>query len=766
MRIFRIVVLSIFMLAPVLSLAFDRGYQIPGRTQGQSTFLTGGNDYPFVNLLKTGSSWFYVGSPTSHPPPSELDSNGWPTSPIHSGGDSFLFTGPSQMQYPGHYVAKWSGTKKINVFENIGGGIPTVVSCKNGDGSNGTSSGGCLATDGRYEISIAGETTTNNVTWEIQIITTDGAANTNLAFFNINDESYYGWCAIGSDCPNGFSGDQFGKLYKSRIKAGNFAVWRGLDWTNANFANCSSWADRKLLTYAFYGGSEMRAAIYAGSPSYALNGSSNDYAATFGSGAPVDRQKVIVLFNNTATNGTATFNLNSTGSVNIADINGNSAPMPFSTTWPTSGSYGTLVYEADLNVWMLYGGSIADFYHGLDCGAPPEVLVQLCAELGMNPWFPEYLLSADPIQDFPIQLATYIKNNYPKMIPRFEIYNEPWNGLTPGAPYGDLKANKFWGTSFDHLDWDCKIGSLLGQAISGVYGGNSSRYKVVIGVQTSTTPSASNNVLNCPQFVAQAAPPQTGYVKSAAYNWVTGIAVATYWPLVTVGHTYVGLAYQYSVSPAETLLEQIIQTAPDPGPPYGTIIAGWVSWEAGIKSGLQVDGYEGGYNQTLFTSDITQAFTSATNANPAVLTATQNGCSPGMTVGITGASGGTWSTINGNTYTVSANTTNTCTINLDSTGLGALASATLTYTGSKTYFNALIPSLFTTNIVGTYTKSIYENVVAAGMEFPAQYDFSSAGQGGAIFSVWYPSIYGATNSASDPGTPAWGSIVSYNHSTN
>ena len=42
-------------------------------------------------------------------------------------------------------------------------------------------------------------------------------------------------------------------------------------------------------------------------------------------------------------------------------------------------------------------------------GVPPEVFVQLNAELHSDPWIVEYYMAADPITDFYPQYAAYIK---------------------------------------------------------------------------------------------------------------------------------------------------------------------------------------------------------------------------------------------------------------------------------------------------------------------------------------------------------------------
>jgi hypothetical protein len=698
-----------------------------GKSQSQSTFLQTANDFPFINLLKTAQQWSNNGN--LQPPPDSLDSNGYPTS-LPNGGVFTVFSGPTQAERPGNYVVTWQGNGTVSL-----GFSWTAVS-----GSLTSTTG-----SGRFVI------TPNTGSFNVGISAIGSPYITNLQFYHINDE------------PALLAGEIFGTLFKSRLKAARFGVYRFLDWSLSNISNVSQWAHRKPTSYVFYQGHESRGSLYAG----ASTNVGNAYSITFGTGAPVDKQLIIFKVSASATSATISLNLNGTGAVPIGGATGQT-PIPFTTTPLLGGVLANVVYDATLNVWLLYGGGLyGDFTAGIINGVPPEVCVQLCIELGMHPWFPSYYLTVDPISDYVISLAQYIKNNAPAwMIPRFEGPNEQWNGSFSVFGYSSLKGSVYWDGSATINDWMGKVMSVIGQAVSAVYGNDRTRYKVICGVQTSTTPSASNTRLSSAQYVAQAAAPQTGYTKTPAYQWVTGVCIAPYWPLPGIAgdSRYIGYCYQYSVSPSPAILNSFVTSNPDPGPPYGTITAGWKTWATGFNAALQVDAYEGGYNETYLTSDVHQTITSATNANPAVLSVTNNGGAVGQTVTITGATGGTWSTINGNSYTVQAVTpASSITINLDSTSLGTLSSATITYTGSQAYANVVFLASFDAPAEGTYLTSVYNNYVANGGEFPSQYDFCSPNQGGARFSIWYPGIYGGTDSASDPGNPMWQSIISFNN---
>ncbi len=183
--------------------------------------------------------------------------------------------------------------------------------------------------------------------------------------------------------------------------------------------------------------------------------------------------------------------------------------------------------------------------------------------------------------------------------------------------------------------------------------------------------------------------------------------------------------------------------------------------------------YEGSYALNFATADKTVPITGVTsNASPCVLT-TASGNGVGGVSGqawalsnIVNGGGGTWSTTPG-TYsgTMSANgTSTTLTLGLDCTSLGALTSATLTYTGSQTYINTMLTVTYDTNEVGTLNLQDYDNAVAAGGKYPSFLSLAGQTQSPAYqWNIWAPDIYGATHSASDPGPPQWQCIQKFNN---
>jgi hypothetical protein len=281
---------------------------------------------------------------------------------------------------------------------------------------------------------------------------------------------------------------------------------------------------------------------------------SNDYTLTYGSGPPVDKQTIIVLWPNTPTTDTVTLNLNGTGALPVLNSGGgfnNLGPDA-----PKAGYYNTVVYDATLNGWIHFGGTQWGASTGLLCSVPPEVSVQLAHEINADPWIVEYALASDPITDWTTQYALYIKNNYPTMKPQFETPNELWNNY-PGqisTGYARWKTTIYslidsaW-SSGDPNGWVGKVGAILGQAVSSVYGGDTSKYEVIIGVGTNQTyPGGQSSRIKSDSYIAQNTsniPIQSGcagpgavqtscpapFQQQAGYLTATRIAVYNYWGL-------------------------------------------------------------------------------------------------------------------------------------------------------------------------------------------------------------------------------------------
>jgi hypothetical protein len=236
-----------------------------------------------------------------------------------------------------------------------------------------------------------------------------------------------------------------------------------------------------------------------------------------------------------------TLNLNSTGAVAIKFPAGqatNASTIPSVNSPGGQAALATLVYDADLNSWLKAGGDSSGS-RGIGNGCPYEVMLRLCKEMGAHPWFPAPFMSVDPMTDFHTQLAAYIRANMPTwMIPRFETCNEVWDDLNYQTQYAFGKAFVHWNKQFGSgqfasCDWQGKTCSTIGQAVNAVYGGPvGAGYQIINGQWGSQfRKSGANgftNRLTSHNYEYQSQPAQSGYVKSAAYHWMTHVCCDSY----------------------------------------------------------------------------------------------------------------------------------------------------------------------------------------------------------------------------------------------
>lgn len=208
--------------------------------------------------------------------------------------------------------------------------------------------------------------------------------------------------------------------------------------------------------------------------------------------------------------------------------------------YPVANSYASLatfVYDATLDKLIKHGGCIAEGSLGLQNGVPPELMVQLCAEIGAHPYFVTPPLAIDPATDYMPSLAYYCKTNSPSWsIPRFEPPNELWNTAAGfyQTYYANAKAVAYsWGADFHN--WYGKAVSVLGQIASAVFGGDRTKYRVICCIQTASAGSTGNDPrLSSVKYIGTA--PQaalTGPWGTITFSAASGVAEA--WRWVTTG---------------------------------------------------------------------------------------------------------------------------------------------------------------------------------------------------------------------------------------
>jgi len=453
-----------------------------GRSQLNFNYVQFSGEYPFINHLKGAQNW--TAADNSGPvPPDTFSTNGYPTSIVQGGVYTVFFT-PLAANRPGNWRLRWTGTGTVTA--NGGGGT---------------------ATDGDYTF-VPSENEQDGAN-RIALYITGGTNITSVEFFHEDDEALID------------AGKVFNTKFLDTIRGGGWGVLRFLDWQEANRTNVRYWADRKPVGYAYYYGGELRASIYAGATTN--SGDAYSCSAPPAWGGLVDKAIVTVRFNANSTGTAPTLNVAGTGAKTIRDPSGNTLDPNLK---PASGHYGTLVYDADLDVWLKDGGDAVDrFEQFLNNGVPVEIMLALCEEIGAHPWFCPPYLACDPITDWITGLATYMRDNAPSwMVPRYEAApNETWNSASAfyATRYSWLKAKDHWPSTgdYDQNNWVGKVASLQGQAVSAVYGNDRSRYWSIIACQTHG--GQPNDRLASTLHVSE----DDG---DPAHDWATHIAVANY----------------------------------------------------------------------------------------------------------------------------------------------------------------------------------------------------------------------------------------------
>jgi hypothetical protein len=524
--------------------------------------------------------------------------------------------------------------------------------------------------------------------------------------------------------------------YVALLKAAKVAVFRDLNWVSGNTTQVTTWATRKPVNYFSYLSNWYANTDQAGNQVWA--GSTSGSGDTFtipqvsvGPSCPTDKQTLIVKWDHSGVS-TPTLNYNSCGAVPIVGPDG----QDVFGILPYQGRLDGLVYDAQLNTWMqsnTSGGSTGSDA-GIVVGTPPEVLLDICERIGAHPWFTSGAYDLDPMTNYTKQLATYMKANAPAwMVPRYEVYpNESWNN-NPFTAYERYKAIANWGGgSAGTGDETGKMASTVGQDLASVYGTVGTGYVATAGVQNAGCCTNWNITLNSTQYLAQAGAPQSGYTKTAAYNYLTHLNTATYtepseqYTAQEIADTYtyatgsgptqVATANAYAATAQNSASNcQDFQQYQNSIPCVtGYYEAGWVSYAAGFTNNagntLKVMEYEGGYQfsygvaqrANLQISSITPGSSTVVNisANQNVNTIFPSGILWLIPSGISGTLG---AALNGNIYFFLSQTSSSVTIPVNTTGLTGSGGTIL---GLNLLNSAVDPSLGITGFTHTTNAQI------------------------------------------------------------
>lgn len=483
-----------------------------GRSQTNLNFLQVGGEYPFINVMKTAQDFSNTSAPNANDTvdPSVRDSDGYPTS-IQTGGYYTVCYIPSQTDLPGDWVMAWDGNGTVRVPGTLTSAVGTD-----------TSSGG------------SGSLTFTPTSQRL----TPGAVSTSASPNHIRNIRIY----HSSEATRFGSGAVFGAKFLARLLEANFGVIRFLNWqVSSNIGNVTTWSLKRPTTYFSYESNHWFPSLYFGS----TTNSGNAYSITTGRArAPIHGDIIQCKINADATQvGTCSLNADAQGAKNILSIY-STALSAGGNTYPLGGRLATFIFDGTLDAWIKHGGDLGFLNIGILSGVPVDVCLALCAEVGAHPWFVTPHLTCDPMTDWMPSLMQYVFDNKQTwMTPRFEPPNELWNGRFAATGYANAKAVVYaasagWASN-GYNAWYGKVLSTVGQAAATIFNVSNlgSGYHIIGGVQTSTyaSPTDNDERFKSTSYVGQSTSAQGGYVKSAAYNWVSHLACAQYWATFYAG---------------------------------------------------------------------------------------------------------------------------------------------------------------------------------------------------------------------------------------
>ena len=650
--------------------------------------------------------------------------------PVFISGSSLV--NPSSCS-PSCTGAGGTGTYALNSFLTVGSEVMTMgiryeFSFSNVDNDSGNSSGLM-----NLQVSI----TASQIGDPIQ----------NISLVPYGEEQNY-WnsvlpCGSGQACI-------IGSAFRTRVRQGGWSVMRDLNFLYANVNTCTTWASRTPINYYAYNNGELRNAA-AGTMTYSVAGHSytipnpgqfvnssgtgasggtvsynagtDTYAVTLNTGNFVDKQTFEVLIPTTGTT-RSKISMNGNTAVPILNYSGGSGVYA-----PASGELITFIYDQDLGGAIYTLNSTHGANNGIYCGMPPEVFIELCAELNITPWHVLPYLALDPMTDWVEQFATYLQTNYtpPHSAaiagPIYEVQNEAFNCTTISPEYLSNKSQAHVRADTNHA-WtssgvpNCgagnnaseigKMASTVGQDLRSIYG---VAVEIVVPEQTGGSLLQWADTLPSAAYIGQSMAVQTGFSQVPAYTVATRLSVANYWGTgynnsqnaVEVGFAYCYFYYSQSAgcqaiyasqqAAMDAKMNSSLTSGLSPVTNIPVMVSQIAIWKAFGKTCSQVSRpanctinptaplmmYEGGFAEGAQVGDMTQAATAVTNASTAILTVPGNGCVPGQTVALSNLSGGTWSGVAGS-YVVQSSGTDAshCAINLNSTGLGKIGAASFT----------------------------------------------------------------------------------------
>lgn len=628
-----------------------------GKVQTNVSPIQGGGGYPFLNQLKQAQEWG-LASGNAPVTPDLLDSDAYPLATIGSGIRTVFFV-PTQTDRPGRYAITWDGNGTIFVGMSVSSPTGSTTS-STGSGRyeflpNETRFFIGITTVGSPRI-------TNMKVFHVDDEAALNAGEVFSSYFknkirtgNIGVIRFLGWYGAYTD---GLNRTNIAKWDQRKpqsyafydgheVRSGDYAGSTSLSaqaYTVGNTPNSYTLADKSwfhALTAQSYPATQISFSNGSANIGWTSHGlsinsrvvMSSDAAGT--AGTPATNFAFSVLYfvvsvpdANTVTlsatqggsaivagsagsgkvmgNPQFTMNANGTGakwvlnenSTFVTDAN-NSRPVA-----STYQSLATFMYDAGLDAYIKFGGDAAYGSMGLNAGVPPELMVRLCAEVGAHPWMEMPPYAMDPVTDYVPEVISLVKN-YPGagwFIPRFEAGNEVWNfgAVFFGTGYAVSKGVANW-SGGGLMDEYGKWASTLGQTAANIYGlgGLGTTYHVMLGVQTISGTSGSDERATASKYVAQAPAAQSltwsggtiNYTKSAASGWASHVSPANYITPSDYGtatettrsNAFAGVRFVAPISAGTMTVSQI-------DTPGGTLAIGKTIFGRGIASGALQSG--------------------------------------------------------------------------------------------------------------------------------------------------------------------------------
>lgn len=648
-----------------------------GKFQLGPNFVNFGGDLPFMNRAKHLQAWGRTGGGAANQLPIlDRDSNGYPTRTDSAAGGgapsgnlfSFGWIEGHDV-YDDNWVLKATGEGTLGLF-----GIDATVSGSL-SGTNPraviTIGSGASGIGNNMGISVAGVTFGNHLR--------------NIVLVREDEEDEYDAQKLAYP-----DREPFNPAFLSYLQTMKPGVIRFLDWGLYNTAMQALWAHRPPTThFAFGGGSHYYMPSLCGTSAMTNSGDAYTQALTgftLGHGAAA-----IVQFNASSSGTTPTININGTGAYQITrdDHPGdelNSAQKP------VANNHAVLVFDADLEKYIKFGGDSQNGSKAMQGMVPPEICIDLCNQVGAHPWFPMPYLTYDASThagtDWCSSLAALCQSRGESwMVPRIECApNECWNSLFCGTWYGWRKATDHWGVGdFRHNSWVGKVSSIAAQTLSTSYGADRSKYQAIVGVQT----ILGATLVNIPSHMGDRFGSDT-YVDEdggePANDWITHVAIANYWGNEKSNNELISSGYAMDYwgedeDGRQDIIDWYVGTDRPPaqmaasGTTIQTLLTNWYTYVRDTLSpALKLTHYEGGPSYDMLANDFTGnvacpygTISAASKAASCVLQLeTGHAAVIGGYLAITNVSGMT--ELNGNVYEITNVSGRNVTIAVNSTG--------------------------------------------------------------------------------------------------